>query len=63
MNDELTILLKAKNSSGEQTLYLNSQDDYGEDEFWFTLTGEYKENHPQDVSGGKAPSKRAGQGS
>ena len=32
--------LKAKNSSGEQTLHLTSAK--GEKEFWFTLCGEYE---------------------
>lgn len=37
MND-LGITLKAKNSSGEQTLHL-SEEDGG---YWFTLCGEYR---------------------
>jgi hypothetical protein len=32
----------AKNSSGEQTLYLTSKEE--EQEFWFTLCGEYEGN-------------------
>lgn len=37
---DIDFKLTAKNSSGEQTLHLTS--DETEQEFWFTLCGEYK---------------------
>jgi hypothetical protein len=36
---DIDFKLKARNSSGEQTLHLTSAK--GEKEFWFTLCGEY----------------------
>lgn len=37
MINDLDIKLRARNSSGDQTLYLTSD----EDNFWFTLCGEH----------------------
>ena len=39
---DIGLKLKARNSSGEQTLHLTSAK--GEKEFWFTLCGEYRDN-------------------
>ena len=42
-NGDLNITLKAKNSSGEQKLWLAVQDiNNGEVEYFWTLTGEYE---------------------
>ncbi len=41
--EELDVLLTADNSSGNQKLYLTRQDD----EMWFTLAGEYKNENIQ----------------
>ncbi len=40
--NDLGISLEAKNSSGEQTLYLSSQEEGCEVCYWFTLCGEYE---------------------
>jgi len=41
-NAEIDIKLNAKNSNGDSTLWLQVQDVNGENEYYFTLCGDYK---------------------